>query len=304
MDGIQVFKNDNFGAIRTVEIDGTPYFVGKDVAEALGYSNTKDALANHVDEEDKRLLQRSDFTTLENHIPKDVFPVNFVSADIPNRGLTIINESGVYALVFGSKLPKAKEFKRWITSEVLPSIRKHGAYMTEPTLDRLINDPDLVIGLATQLKEERAKVQAEKERNAQLTEKNEELHIKNLQQSQQIDQLKPVAAYAQMILNSPGLITTTQIAKDYGKSAVWLNRMLKGLGVQYLQNGQWLLYAKYAGYGYTHTKMVDYLRGDGIRDSKPFTMWTQKGRMFIYELLKKNGIVPMIEQSQISKNPH
>jgi len=284
MDGIQVFKNDIFGAVRIIEVDGIPYFVGKDVAEILGYSNASKALADHVDDEDK--LNNESLSSLGQ------------------RGGWLINESGVYALVFGSKLQKAKEFKHWVTSEVLPSIRKHGAYMTEPTLDRLINDPDLVIGLATQLKEERAKVQIEKERNAQLTEKNEELHIKNLQQSQQIDKLKPVAAYAQMILNSPGLITATQIAKDYGKSAVWLNRMLKGLGVQYLQNGQWLLYAKYAGYGYTHTKMVDYPGGDGIRDSKPFTMWTQKGRMFIYELLKKNGIVPMIEQSQISKKPH
>lgn len=284
MDGIQVFKNDNFGAVRSVEVDGTPYFVGKDVAEILGYTNASKALADHVDEDDK--LNNESLSSLGQ------------------RGGWLINESGIYSLILSSKLPKAKEFKHWITSEVLPSIRKHGAYMTEPTLDRLINNPDLVIGLATQLKEERAKVQAEKERNAQLTEKNEELHIKNLQQSQQIDKLRPVAAYAQMILNTPGLLTTTQVAKDYGKSAVWLNRMLKGLGVQYLQNGQWILYAKYAGYGYTHTKMVDYLRSDGIRDSKPFTMWTQKGRMFIYELLKKNGIVPMIEQNQTFKKPY
>lgn len=284
MDGIQVFKNDNFGAVRSVEVDRTPYFVGKDVAEILGYTNASKALADHVDEDDK--LNNESLSSLGQ------------------RGGWLINESGIYSLILSSKLPKAKEFKHWITSEVLPSIRKHGAYMTEPTLDRLINNPDLVIGLATQLKEERAKVQAEKERNAQLTEKNEELHIKNLQQSQQIDKLRPVAAYAQMILNTPGLLTTTQVAKDYGKSAVWLNRMLKGLGVQYLQNGQWILYAKYAGYGYTHTKMVDYLRSDGIRDSKPFTMWTQKGRMFIYELLKKNGIVPMIEQNQTFKKPY
>lgn len=127
---MRVFENTEFGSIRALEIDNTPYFVGKDIAEALGYSNTKDAILTHVDEEDKRIIQRSDFTTIENHIPKTVSPVNFVPADIPNRGLTIINESGVYALIFGSKLPKAKEFKRWVTSEVLPAIRKHGVYAT------------------------------------------------------------------------------------------------------------------------------------------------------------------------------
>lgn len=100
------------------------------MAEALGYANTKDALINHVDKEDKRILQRSEIATIENHIPKDVFPVNFVSGDIPNRGLTIINESGLYALIFGGKLESAKKFKHWVTSEVLPSIRKTGSYST------------------------------------------------------------------------------------------------------------------------------------------------------------------------------
>lgn len=128
MNELRVFENTEFGSIRALEIDNTPYFVAKDIAEALGYSNTKDAILTHVDEEDKRIIQRSDFTTIENHIPKTVFPVNFVPADIPNRGLTIINESGVYALIFGSKLPKAKEFKHWVTSEVLPSIRNTGMY--------------------------------------------------------------------------------------------------------------------------------------------------------------------------------
>lgn len=155
MNEIKIFENSTFGKLRTVELHGEPYFVGKDVAVALGYSNTKDAILTHVDEDDKRILQRSEFATLENHIPKSVFPVNFVSADIPNRGLTIINESGVYALVFGSKLPKAKEFKRWVTSEILPSIRRHGAYMTDDILAKTIENPDFLINLLTEMKEEK-----------------------------------------------------------------------------------------------------------------------------------------------------
>lgn len=113
---VKAFKNDKFGNVRVVLIgeNQEPYFVGKDVAECLGYSNTKDAINTHVDDEDKRVIQRSEITTLE----------------IPNRGLTVINESGLYSLILSSKLPQAKEFKRWVTSEVLPSIRKTGTYST------------------------------------------------------------------------------------------------------------------------------------------------------------------------------
>ena len=112
---IQTFNNAEFGEIRSMEIGGDPWFVGKDVATALGYSNTKDALAAHVESEDKSIIQRSQFPTLE----------------IPNRGMTIINESGLYSLILGSKLDGAKRFKRWVTSEVLPAIRKTGAYATD-----------------------------------------------------------------------------------------------------------------------------------------------------------------------------
>lgn len=128
MNELQIFENEEFGEIRTVTINNEPWFVGKDVATALGYKNTKDAIISHVDDEDKRVIQRSEIATLENHIPEDVLPMNFVSAEIPNRGLTTINESGLYALIFGSKLETAKKFKHWVTSEVLPSLRKTGSY--------------------------------------------------------------------------------------------------------------------------------------------------------------------------------
>ena len=128
---ITIFNSQEFGNIRTVTIDGEPWLSGKDVAEALGYKNTKDAVLTHVDEEDRRIIQRSEIATLENHIPKDAFPVNFVSGDIPNRGMTIINESGLYALIFGSHLESAQRFKRWVTSEVLPAIRKTGGYQKQ-----------------------------------------------------------------------------------------------------------------------------------------------------------------------------
>lgn len=157
MSNIKIFENPEFGTIRTVEINKEPWFVGKDVAEALGYKNTKDAIGNHVDDFDKRIFQRSKNATLENHLPKDVFPVNFVDATIPNRGLTVINESGLYSLILSSKMPKAKEFKHWVTSEVLPAIRKHGGYLSPEKIEEVLSDPDTIIKLATTLKEEQAK---------------------------------------------------------------------------------------------------------------------------------------------------
>lgn len=159
---LQTHISEMFGSARTFTKDGEPWFVGKDVAEALGYKNTKDALINHVSEEDRRIFQRSEFATIENNIPKDVFPVNFVNAEIPNRGLTAINESGLYALIFGSKLESAKRFKHWVTSEVLPTIRKYKVYATGDMIDKMIEDPDLAIKAFTALKEERAKAKLQK----------------------------------------------------------------------------------------------------------------------------------------------
>lgn len=118
MNELKVFENEEFGSIRTVEKDGSIWFSGKDVAEALGYMNTKDAVLTHVEEDDRTVVQRSEITTFEN---------------IPNRGMTIINESGLYSLILGSRLPSARRFKHWVTSEVLPSIRKTGSYQLPQT---------------------------------------------------------------------------------------------------------------------------------------------------------------------------
>lgn len=149
MKELKIFNNDEFGQIRTI-LDGNnePWFVGKDVAEILEYSNTPKAIRDHVDNEDK-LTER-------------------IVRSGQNREAVIINESGLYSLIFSSKMDKAKEFKRWVTSEVLPAIRKHGAYMTDGVIERTLTDPDYLIMLATNLKEERAMrmlAEAENERN-------------------------------------------------------------------------------------------------------------------------------------------
>lgn len=134
-NGLTIFENEEFGKIRSVLVDDEPYFVGKDIAEALGYANPRKAIQDHVDEDDKGVTKCDTLGGIQS--------------------LTVINESGIYALVFGSKLPNAKRFKRWVTNEVLPSIRKHGTYMTEQKIEEIILNPDTVIKLAQELKAER-----------------------------------------------------------------------------------------------------------------------------------------------------
>ncbi len=146
---IQIFKNDEFGQVRGVLINGEPYLIGKDVAEKLGYKNTSDALKKHVDDEDKGVAKCDTLGGIQE--------------------MTVINESGLYSLILSSKLPNAKKFKRWVTSEVLPSIRKHGAYMTDDTLEKALTSPDFLIELATKLKEEKEQrmfLEEEKKANA------------------------------------------------------------------------------------------------------------------------------------------
>ena len=259
MNQLQIFKSPEFGQVRTVTIDNEPWFVGKDIAENLGYSNPRDALSNHVDNEDKADVVIHDGSQ--------------------NRTMTAINESGLYSLVLGSKLPSAKRYKRWVTTEVLPSIRKHGMYAT----DELLDNPDLLIQVATALKEER-------EKNKQL---ETEVKVKN----QLIGELKPKADYMDQILNNKGLVTITQIAKDYGMSGQAMNELLHSFKVQYKQSEQWLLYSKYHDLGYTHSSTVDIKRKDGTPDIRMNTKWTQKGRLFLYELLKTNNYLPVIEQN-------
>lgn len=146
MNEMKVFTSSEFGTVRTVTIEGEPWFVGKDIAGILGYGNTRDAILSHVDEEDRRVIQKSENATFE----------------IPNRGMSLVNESGLYSLILGSKLESAKRFKHWVTSEVLPSIRKHSAYLTPEKVEEFLLNPDTIIRLATDLKNEReARIAAE-----------------------------------------------------------------------------------------------------------------------------------------------
>ena len=264
MSELQIFKSPEFGQVRTVTIDGEPWLVGKDVATALGYSNPSNAVVTHVDDEDK--------TTYSFQ----------VSGSNYKTKATLINESGLYSLVLSSKLPTAKKFKHWITSEVLPAIRKHGGYLTPEKIEEALLNPDTLIRLATELKAER--------------EARKCVEMEAARAKQVIGELKPKADYTDLILSSNNTVPVTAIAKDYGMSAKVFNEMLHALHVIYKLRGQWLLYAKYQNKGYTHSKTFHFTRSRGCTTCKMQTEWTQKGRLFLYKLLKKHDILPMIER--------
>ena len=257
---IQIFSNKEFGSVRSLMVNGEPYFVGKDVTDILGYQNGSRDVNRHVDEEDRQKIM--------------VFDGN------QDKETIIINESGLYSLILSSKLPAAKKFKRWVTSEVLPAIRKHGVFV----MDDIINNTDALIEALQAFKAEKLKRQA--------------LEVENAIQRQQIAEMEPKVSYYDKVLQSKDPVKTSIIAKDYGYSAQSFNQLLKELKVQYKQGDIWLLYQKYAGNGYTQTKTYAYDdKVHGCTGTSCWTHWTQKGRLFLYDLLKTNGILPEIERN-------
>ena len=234
MNALKIFSNDEFGEIRTIVIDGEPWFVGKDVAVALGYADTADAIRTHVDMEDKKHVKVGEIPTLKTS----------------NFGAYLINESGIYALVFGSKLESATRFQRWVTKEVLPSIRKHGIYATDKVIDDILNNPDFGIELLTKLKEERAARLAAEKKNAIL------MHVNKT-------------------------YTMTEIAKELGlKSAIELNKLLAEKKIQYKVNETWVMYSQYSDLGYEEIKQEVLDNGKVIYHRRI----TQMGREFILNL--------------------
>lgn len=184
-----------------------------------------------------------------------------------------ISEPMVYKLAFKANNALAEKFQDWLATEVLPQIRKHGMYAT----DELLDNPDLLIEVATKLKEEKTL---------------------RLIAEQRVNELQPKADYYDRILNNKGLVTVSTIAKNYGMSAVSFNKLLHELGIQFNQSGTWLLYSKFQDKGYTHIEPFDYEDKNGNQQVKTRMKWTQKGHIFLYETLKKNNYLPMIERQQ------
>ena len=232
---MKTFESQEFGKVRVVEISGEPWMVGKDIAEALGYSDVNKAVAMHVDSDDKKLNDKT-------------------SPSFGQRGTTLINESGMYSLVIGSKLPGARKFKRWITSEVLPSIRRHGAYMTPEKIEEVLLNPDVIIRLATELKEERQKVL----------------------------ELKPKADFYDTVASSESLLSMADVAKVLDKG-IGRNHLFKLLRSRGILQGNNVPYQRFVDAGYFKVVESSYMAGDNAIVST-VTYVKQKGVDYIHKL--------------------
>ncbi|MGI6553000.1 MAG: phage antirepressor [Bacillota bacterium] len=262
MRDVKIFNHKEFGELNILIINGKEYFPASRCAAILGYTNTRDAISRHCRGVVKHdIIDNLGRTQVMNFIP----------------------EGDLYRLIIRSNLPKAEQFERWVFDEVLPSIRKYGFYATDALIDDILNNPDLGIKLFTEYK--------------QAKEKARQLELETAKQKQIIGELRPKASYYDQILQNKSLVPITKIAKDYGMSGRAFNKLLHELGVQYKMGNCWLLYQEYADQGYTQSKThaIDAER------SVMHTYWTQKGRLFIYDLLKnKKGILPVIEREQKS----
>ena len=239
MNEIQIFQNVEFGAIRTMSNEqGDVMFCAKDVCDALGYAKARNAVMQHVDEGDA--LKQGTPTTSGVQM------------------MLYVNESGLYSLILSSKLESAKRFKHWVTSEVLPAIRKQGGYMVarpEETNEEILARALLIMQAAVQSRDE------------------------------EIARLQPKADYADEVLDSVSCITTTQLAKELGMTAQELNRRLCEMRIQYWQSGQYMLYAEFARQGFAKSRTHKRVLKHGMVITEMYLVWTERGREFIHQLL-------------------
>ena len=257
--------------IECYEKDGVCYLELEAVARGLGFTQTQ--TKNWIEYTSIR------WERVQQYLSEFGFPHKWGKDDF-------IPENIFYRLAMKAKNEVGERFQCIVADKVLPSIRKHGAYMTPATIEKILDDPDTIIHLATALKEERQKRKA--------------LEAENEQQRQVIADFEPIKRYVDTILESPGAMATSQIAADYDMSARQLNKILHEEGVQHCVNGQWLLYRRHMGQGYTKSKTFTFGRSDGRQDAKTQTYWTQKGRLWLNEILNKRGIYAIMDRDAVS----
>jgi len=288
---IQVFSNTEFGEIRTVQIDGEQWWVLKDVCNALAISNVT-MTAKRLDTDEKAELSLTEVSS--NGIRQ-------------NRKRLVISESGLYAVILRSDKPNAQAFRKWLTSEVIPAIRKTGCYVTDELHKRLAASEEVANKFWHELKTERNQKNALEQKfaflkedyigvlseNSDLIEKRNELENEVLDLEDEIVEMLPCVEYCENILQCEDVIPVTVIASSYGLTAATFNSILHDLKVQRKVGGTWVLYAKYANNGFTVLRTYQI----GNKCSVRHTYWTEKGRHFLYEILKFYGLLPEIERS-------
>lgn len=246
---------------------GTAYLNLEDVARGLGFTQTKNE------------IEYIRWETIKSYLKEFSFPTSWEN----EKGSGYIPENIFYKLCFKAKNETARKFQDLVTDEILPAIRKTGGYIAG---EEDMTEDELVLKAINVLS---AKVENLKQKNALL-------EADNNQKDQLIGELKPKADYTDKILQSKGTVKINVIANDYGLTAIAMNKKLHELKIQYRQGKDWLLYGEHRGKGYTHSKTIHFFHKDGRPDTRMNMEWTQKGRLFLYEILKKNGIIPMIEQ--------
>ena len=264
---IQVFGHPQFGEIRVTGTSDEPLFCLVDICKVLELNNTSMA---------KRKLKATGIKIFE------------VRSELTNKhgktiafmdNLTFISEQNLYRLIMRSTKPMAEPFQDWVCGEVLPSIRRNGAYLTDDALARFAEDPDYGIKLLNTLKRERTERLALMKENVTLSLENE--------------RMKPMADYCAKILACPDTVTVTQIAQDYGMTAQDFNEMLADMKIQYRCGRQWILYSGYKQQGFVQSATTTYTRYDGTKGVRVSSRWTQLGRIFLYERLKGEGVMPI-----------
>ena len=273
---IQIFSNPQFGEIRTAGTADNPMFCLADVCNSLGLSA-------------KGVNQRLCDEVISNYPIKDSLG--------REQQMLFVNEDGLYDVILDSRKPEAKKFRKWVTGEVLPSIRKTGGYIAatnDMTDDEIMAKAFLVAHSTIDRRDQRIKEleTANKQQQARL----EQASCQISEMSKDIDMMKPKAEYYDMILNNKSTVLTTSIAQDYGMTAIAFNKVLSNLGIQRKVAGQWILYTQYIKKGYMQSKPITITRRSGMKEVKYNSEWTQSGRIFLYGILKKNGILPMIER--------
>lgn len=249
---MMIFKNPAFGQVRTINHGGQPWFIGKDVATALGYKDASNAVYKHVDEEDKVTLA-----------------IRQSDSEYRNSATTLINESGLYSLILSSKLPQAKQFKRWVTSEVLPAIRKDGGYIATKSDDT----PEEIMARALLIA--KSTIDRLEQEKKVLVQQNGVLSAK----AEQLDN----------VMLCTQCYTMTQIAKELNMSVHELTDKLIEMHIIFRQSGQYMLYAQFARLGLAKNRTAEKDMEDGsVKVFRPYLVWTEKGRTFIHNLMKQH----------------